>query len=102
MAKVTLHPILLEIHGKLGTHVYRRTSSGGTSIIRRADMSNVKWSEAQKAQRQRFKEAVAYAKAALADPEARAHYQTEAARLNKTAYNLALSDYFKGILLLQK
>jgi hypothetical protein len=42
-------------------------------------MSKVMWSPAQKEQRQRFKQANAYAKAAMADPVARAAYEKRAA-----------------------
>ena len=96
MAKVKLHPIIGTIQGRLGSHVFRRTPTGGTSIIQRADMSNVQWSEAQQAHRERFREAVAFAKAAMADPQVRGCYEAEAVRLNKRAYDLAVSDYFKN------
>lgn len=52
-------------------------------------------SDAQKAQRQLFKEAQAYARAAMTDPELRAHYQKAALAVNKRPRNLAFSDYFK-------
>jgi len=46
----------------------------------------VKWSEAQQTHHQRFKLAVAYAKAAMAEPTVRA----------QSPFDLAVSDYFKG------
>jgi hypothetical protein len=55
-----------------------------------------KASEAQAAHRQRFKEAVAYAKAAIADPDTRATYKRRAANENRLPYQLALSDYMHG------
>ena len=58
-----------------GDVVFRRTRKGGVSLIRRADMSKVKRSPAQMANRQRFREAVAYAKQWLADPQVRAAYE---------------------------
>jgi len=100
MAKVTLSPVVEEIHGKVGGLVFRRTASGKMSLIKLADMSKVKWSKAQKIQRQRFKEAVAYAKAALADPKVRAKYEKLATKTGKRAYDVAKSDYFKGTNLL--
>jgi len=102
MAKVTLNPALTSIRGRLGNTVFRRTANGGTSLIKLADMSNVKWSPAQQAHRQRFKQASAYAKAALADPAVRAHYLERAAAENKRPYLLAISDYFKEQNLLPK
>jgi hypothetical protein len=72
-----------------------RKSPGGTLIVtRRPDMSKVKWSEAQKAQRARFKLAVAGARAALADPNVRARYERKAKKLHKRAWDLAVSDHF--------
>ena len=48
------------------------------------DMSNVKWSKAQKAHRQRFKKAVTYAKAAMAEPKVRVVYEKIAAKKEQT------------------
>jgi hypothetical protein len=96
MAKVILNPLIKQIYGRLDQHVFRRTPTGGTSVIKLADMSNVQWSAAQQAQRQRFKAAVAYAKAALADPQVRARYEERAAASNQRPRNLAVSDFFKG------
>ncbi|HCK66336.1 MAG TPA: hypothetical protein DHW49_08720 [Anaerolineae bacterium] len=97
MAKVKLTPIIEEIHGKLGEEtVFRRTHTGGVSLIKKADMSKVKWSKAQKAHRARFKQAVAYAKSAMADVSVRKVYEKQAKKLNKRPFDLAVSDYFKG------
>ena len=102
MAKVTLNPMLQSLHGRLGNVVFRRSYSGKMTVIKLADMSKVKWSAAQKAQRQRFKQANAYAKAAMAEPAVRAQYQQRAVALHKRPYHLAVSDYFKGNNLLAK
>ena len=65
-------------------------------VTKRPDMSKVKGSKAQKEQRQRFKQAVVYAKAALAEPEVRARYEKKAKREHKRVWDVALSDYFEG------
>jgi hypothetical protein len=65
-------------------------------------MTNVEWSKAQWAQRERFALASDYAKAALAEPKVRAAYQKKAKRLHKRPRDLAISDYFKGKNLLSK
>src|SRR5262245_558586 len=96
MAKVILSPLVKDIRGQLGDFVFRRSRSGKLFMYNKPDMSRVKWTKAQKEQRQRFKEAVAYAKAALADPKIRAKYEKRAARQNKRPRDLAISDYFKG------
>jgi len=59
-------------------------------------MSAVEWSPAQQDHRQRFKAAIAYAKAAMADPYARAVYEKQAAGSLRRPFQLAVSDYFKG------
>ena len=96
MAKVTLNPMLQSVHGRLGNAVFRRSYNGTVTLIKLADMSKVQWSDAQKTQRQRFKQANLYAKAAMAEPAVRLLYEQRAAALNKRPYHLAVSDYFKG------
>ena len=75
---------------------FRRTPKGGTSIIKKADMSKVEWSPAQVAQRQRMKEAIAYAQAVLADPERKKAYAKRAKRKKRRAYDEALSEYLRS------
>jgi len=96
MAKITLSPLLNDIRGQAGDYVFRRLPTGDVIMSKKPDMSKVKWSKAQKEQRRRFKEAVAYAKGAMAEPKVRAKYQKRAAKENKRPYDLAISDYFKG------
>jgi len=96
MAKITLNPIIQQAQGKMGNIVFRRSHTGGMTITKLPDMSKVKWSKAQKAHRQRFKEAVAYAKAAMAKPKVRAKYEKAASKQGKRPFDLAVSDYFKG------
>ena len=102
MAIIELDPAFKTVYGSLGNSVLRRTPSGKVSLIKRADMSEVEWSEAQGAHRRRFKRANAYARAAMAEPTVCDHYRKLAAKRKKRAYNLAVSDYFKGVNLLKK
>lgn len=53
--------------------VFKRSPKGNMIITKRPDMSNVRWSEAQQAQR------------ALADPKVRARYEQKAKRQGKRA-----------------
>ncbi|MGC1374662.1 MAG: hypothetical protein WA821_00455 [Anaerolineales bacterium] len=94
MAKVTLHPMIQQAQGQIGDLVFRRVPGGGTSLMRKPDMSKVTWSEAQAAHRKRFKLAVAYARGAMSDPQPRSVYEREAARRGKRPFDLAVSDYF--------
>jgi len=100
MAKVKLSPWIKEINGRVGDMVFRTSPSGETILSKSPDMSAVVWSPAQQDHRQRFKAAIAYAKAAMADPDARAVYEKRAAEENKRPFQMAVSDYFKGVDLL--
>src|ERR1044071_7816303 len=96
MAKIKLNPLFGEITGKVGNVVFKKTANGDTIIAKCPDMSRVEWSEAQKAQRERFKLANAYAKAALADPELRAIYEKLAEEKGNGPFAAAKADYFQG------
>jgi hypothetical protein len=96
MPRVRLNPLVEEIHGTMFDVVFKRSPKGNTIITKRPDMSRVKWSPAQEAQRERFALATAYAKAALADPKVRARYERRAKREHKRAWDVAFKDYFKG------
>jgi hypothetical protein len=106
MAKVILQPgvkgdeLIKGIRGKLGDVVFRQFPNGDIIISKAPDMSAVEWSPAQQAHRRRFQGAIAYAKAAMADPHARAVYEKQAAKGNRRPFQVAVSDYFKGIDLL--
>jgi hypothetical protein len=102
MPKVRFKPGLDHIQGTLYDVVFKLSPQGKPIVTKRPDMSHVQWSESQQAQRQRFKEANAYAKSAMADPSVRTIYETRAIQENKRPYTLAVSDYFKGRNLLSK
>lgn len=94
--KVTFNQSIQAIWGRLDGLVFRRSHTGEVVVYAAPDMSRVKWSDAQQAHRERFKQAVAHAKAAMADPQVRARYEREAAVRRKRPFDLAVSDYFKG------
>lgn len=97
--KILLHPMFQWIRGKMGKIVYRLSHNGEVSAYPAPDMTNVVWSAAQKAQRQRFARASAYAKLAIRDPEIRQFY-VEMARQKKRNRrrpgDMAFSDYCQG------
>jgi hypothetical protein len=96
MAKVKLHPCIAEFSGTIGDFVFKKSRKGEAIIARRPRKPHAPPSPAQKAHRERFKLAVAYARAALADPTVRAFYEKIAAKEGKGAFAVAQSDYFKG------
>ena len=99
MSKVEFHGPIKSLSGRLRKDdkvTFRRTrkgKNGRTILIKKADMSNVEWSPAQKATRGHFGEAVAFAQNVLADPELRKEYEKRAKRKGTDAYHLAISEY---------
>ena len=95
MTQVRLSPILANLQGQVGDVVFKRY---GNKIVisRKPDMSNVKPSEAQLAQRARFRAATQYSKQALADPEVKALYAAEAQRRNKPVNSVMVADFLNA------
>ena len=65
-------------------------------------MSNVKWTEVQKASRERFADAIHYAKQAMADSRVRAHYEQAGKKAKSQPFRVAVSDFLRGKNLLEK
>jgi hypothetical protein len=87
--------------GKMGIYTYR-VMYGRQTLMKTPDMSSVKWSKAQKAERGRFARAIAYAKQAMADPKVRAHYEKLGKKANRQPFRVAVSDFYAGKDLLEK
>jgi len=101
MAKVELEAPFRRITGKIGKLSYRWTHSQQT-VMKTPDMSRVKWSEAQKANRQRFAQAIHYARQAMADSKASARYETLGKEAGRQPFRVAVSDFLAGNNLLEK
>jgi hypothetical protein len=95
MAKVELDAPFQRFTGKIGKLSYR-WMYGQQTVMKPPDMSRVKWSAAQKANRERFREGIDYARAAMADPKVRAHYEKIAKKANRQAFRVAVSDFCAG------
>jgi DnaJ-class molecular chaperone len=65
-------------------------------------VSRVKWSKAQKENRERFAEAIHYAHQAMADPKVRKHYEKLGRKANRPPFRVAVSDFCAGKNLLEK
>jgi hypothetical protein len=102
MPKVRFKSLIEEIHGTMYDVVFKKSPKGNMIVTKRPDMTGVEWSAAQETQRQRFKQANDYAKAAMADPNARVIYEKRGKRTHRSPFRLAFSDYFKGKDLLAK
>ena len=101
MVKVRLHPPVASMSGKMGIYTYRRMY-GKQTLMKTPDMSRVKWTRAQKASRERFREAIHYAKQAMADPKVRVHYEKLGEKTGRQPFRVAVSDFLAGKDLLQK
>ena len=95
MVKVILNPGLLRLRGKMGDWTYR-WMYGKQTLMKTPDMSRVKWSKAQTAHRLRFREAIVYARQAMADPKVRAYYEKAARKAGRQPFRVAVSDFFEG------
>ena len=93
--------ILKQIRGKNGGLTFR-WMYGKQTLMKTPDMSNVKWSKAQKASRKRFAEAIAYARQAMADPEIRVHYEKVGKKAGRQPFRVTIADFFAGKNLLEK
>ena len=92
MAKAHLNPAFDGISGRSGGIVYRRLR-GETIIARRLESRARAASPAQEAQRQRFAEAIPYAREVLSDPGQRRTNERLARERNRRADNLVAADF---------
>lgn len=95
MAHVKLNPILEAFRGMVGDLVFREVR-GSTVLSRKPDRSAKPPTEAQEAQRERFREASFYGKAVLADPDARAFYEALAEKRKKPVFSIAIADFLNA------
>jgi DNA-binding GntR family transcriptional regulator len=77
MGKTTLNRALVDLRGSVDGWCYRKTRHG-TVVMKKPDMSRVKWSPKQEAHRARVAEAGRHYRKVMAEPK-------EAARLRKLA-----------------
>ena len=94
MAKITYTPGWDHVHGHVGTFVYRE-SQGRDILGKKADQVHQPNTPAQLAVRDNFRQAAAYGKGALGDPQVRAAYAARAKELHSTAMAVAISDWMK-------
>jgi len=91
MAKVAINQIVQGISGSIGGLVFRQMPNGSTYVSAKHDFSKRKFSQGQKTHQSRFREAVAYARAAS---KTQPIYAKLAKGTIQSAYNWALSDWF--------
>ena len=86
-----LHPSIRGLHGKSGRWVYRQ--NGNVTVVSDSPKPSEKPATAgQQETRDRFSLATDYAKAVIADPVSRAHYEPVAQAKGKGVYRVAMND----------
>lgn len=91
MAKVDKNIVVTGLSGSLGDQLVIQEGRGGQTVVRsKPRPSNKPQTEAQAAQRDRFKEAAAYAKEAAKNEPL---YAEKAEGTAQTAFNVALADF---------
>ncbi len=95
MALTELIPLFVSIHGRVGDKVLKQY---GTKIVisRRPVFRNRKFTEAQRAWQERFRQAVQYANRLMADPRAREVYKQEAVAKGKPVRSLMIADFLNA------
>jgi hypothetical protein len=87
MSEVDLNKTVNGYRGSIGRLVFRKYK--GRTIVGRKPVSSKPPTPAQIAHRERFKEAVAFGKSAMADPTLREFYEEIAAKEGKSAFAAA-------------
>ena len=91
MAKVKMNELMKALSGKIGELVFRQMPDGSVLASTAPNFSRRKFSTGQKKHQQRFREAAAYARSAA---KTQPVYNELVKGTLKTAYNIALSDWF--------
>jgi hypothetical protein len=95
MAIVSSNPIINGLSGMLGRTVVFKTLRGKTIMANRPCSPKTQSAE-QKANRSKFKDASAYAKAAMLDPAKKEYYWKKAKKMKlPNAYTAAITDYMR-------
>ena len=92
--KVKLNPMFEQVSGQLGEMVFRELR--GKTIVSRKPTLSGEATVDQLAHRERFKQAAAYGKSALANAETRAIYEEFAKSKNMPVFALTIADFFNA------
>ena len=93
MARLRKNSVLAALQGAIGKELVVKQYADKVVITKYPDMSKVKCSERQKEQREKMKEANAYARSVLVNPELKALYETYLEK-GESIYRKAIKDYF--------
>jgi hypothetical protein len=95
MAIVTNNPLVNGLSGMLGQTLVFKNLRGKTIVAGRPRPAKTQ-SEQQRQNRSKFRQAAAWAKTVLRDPQKEAYYQQKARKLHlPNAYTAAITDYMR-------
>jgi hypothetical protein len=92
MAKATLNPMFEGVSGAIGDLIFREVR--GRTVISRRPIFASELTENQIQHRERFNQAVAYSRSALADPDLRPMYEAGAKSRNIPLFAAPVADFF--------
>ncbi len=92
MAKVTFNPTVDHVHGEVGRMVYKERY-GENIIAKKPDQVNQPNSPAQQAVKDTFRQAAAWAKTFLADPQMHDAYAAKAREQHSSPNAVAMADW---------
>lgn len=93
MVKLRKNLLLHGLTGALSKQFVLKQYGDVTIVTAYPDMSKVKKTEKQKKENQKFRHAMAYARAQMKDPTAKAAYKARAKGLQKP-HNVAIADFY--------
>ncbi len=95
MAVVQLHPMFISVRGMIGDVVVKNYGTK-TVITRKPVFRTRRFTEEQKANQQKFREASRFAGLLMADPGAKAKYASMAVLTGKPIMSLMIGDYMRS------
>lgn len=93
MASIRKNSVFVALQGTIGKELVFKHYTDKIVVAKYPDMTGIKPSELQKLQRSKMKEANAYARNAMRDPELRAQYEKDLQK-GETLYHKAKKDFF--------
>ena len=94
MAKLTLHPSFKNLRGAIDGLIIKNTPYGQV-LSRSPDMSRVRWSPAQIANRKRMHAAAAHYRQVMADPKEAARCLARARKAKMPVSSLVMGEFLK-------
>ena len=96
MARLKRNSLLNALQGTIGKEIVFKRYADKTVVSKYPDMSKVKTSKRQRAQRDLLKEANAYASTILRDPELRKRFEKKL-KAGESVFHKAKKEFFENV-----